>query len=472
MHIDKVSQASATRAGDIIINHPSSISDQLMQQQATTTTMLIMSQQQNHHHQPVVHQGDTLNNSSNSGGILSEGDPFDGSAEPIVYMSDNRMPVMIELSSAIIYIIFAALLLALISILPGIRRKKMTSFVGLATLLVVGTSILLSLDGSYWLTSSLQIYESPYGALTSETISGKLEVNIGLSSTNVTLYGHLKSADSKDYAKTRSDLDATMHNHQEAPQNANSTPASSSTQSIRGDYKLVDYNERFHWDRPERMGAEHEQALRRGLPYPILTITEFLSQDSDGFNWMRQLRQAGYFTSLALYAALASWCLTALIMCVLPIYLPHMMQITGAIMMSSVWIYTLLIESPRSFVIRLGETPMEFEFGHTYVMTFMAGALSMFSGVMMFILQMNKPHDQVTIMDCDNYVKNQRALYGDNGRSPVDLVVSDKDIIRTVPPVSVKSPPIMKNHSVIIPISDIEEKFAQKTNLKAQQEHQ
>lgn len=431
MHIDRVTQTPGSAA----IQYPSSSSDQ-----STLRPAVMMTNQPstNHQQQPTLHL-------AGSGNSLQD-DPFDGSAEPIVYMSDNRMPVMMELSNAIIYIIFAALLLALISILPGIRRKKMTSFVGLSTLLVVGTSILLALDGSYWLTGDLQIYESPYGALTSETISGKLEVNIGLSSTNVTLYGHLKGSGEIGQHAT------SLHYHR-----LNST-------TTRG--KFVDYNERFHWDRPERMGGEHEQALRRGLPYPILTITEFLSQDSDGFNWMRQLRQAGYFTSLALIAALASWCLTAMVMCVLPVYLPHMMQITGALMMSSVWIYTLLIESPRSFVIRLGETPMEFEFGHTYVMTFMAGALSMFSGVMMFVLQMNKPHDQVTIMDCEDYVKNQKTLYG-AGQPDVGLAASAEDIVRTLPQWGTKSPPSkVENPTVIIPIGDIEEKFAPGTNLK------
>jgi dual oxidase maturation factor 1 len=367
------------------------------------------------------------------------GDPFDGSAAPIVYMSDNRMPVIMDTSSAIIYIIFAALLLALISILPGIRRKRMTSFVGLATLLVVGTSILLSLNGTYWLTGTLNIYRSPYGALTSDTITGQLEVNIGLSSTNVTLYGRLVGADDKAQAG---------HHHQGHQEQKTTTSKQAAN--------LVDYNERFHWDSPDRMSLEHDRALRRGLPYPILTITEFLSQDSDGFNWMRQLRQAGYFTSIALYAALASWCLTALVMCMLPVYLPHMMQITGAIMMSSVWIYTLLIESPKSFVIRLGEAPLEFEFGHTYVITFMAGALSMFAGVMMFVLQMNKPHDRMTIMDCDDYVKNQKALYG-NDKITVDVFAPSKKAA-----LNKATPPPMANQNVIIPIGDIEEKFGPK----------
>lgn len=364
-------------------------------------------------------------NMAQSGGENLIGDPFDGSAEPTVYMSENRMPVMLEFSSTIIYIIFAALLLALISILPGVRRTKITSFMGLLTIILVGASILLSIEGSYWLTGELQLYEMPYGALTSETITGKLEVNIGLSSTNVTLIGRLMgllvpSSSAEDVAG-----------------------------SSRSNGKFVDYNERFQWDRPDRMAGEHTEALRRGLPYPILTVTEFLSQDSEGFNWMRQLRQAGYFSSMVLYASLASWCLTVVIMCALPVYLPHMMQITGASMMAAVWIYTMLIHTPKSFVIQLGESPMEFAFGHTYVLTFMAGVLSMFSGVLMLIMQMNKPHESLTIMDCESFSKNRKAFYADDGKLDSNEMAK----------------PTLARHrldSVVIPISDIAEKFAPK----------
>ena len=356
-------------------------------------------------------------NMENATGI--SGDAFDGSAEPIMYMSENRMPVLLEFNSAIIYIIFAALLLALVSILPGIRKTKLTSFLGLSTIILVGASILLALEGSHWLMGSLQVYEVPYGALTTETITGRLEVNIGLSSTNVTLIGRLMGSSSSSATATNDD----------------------------GNLKSVNYNERFNWDQPNRMAEEHVQALRKGLPYPILTITEFLSQDSDGFNWMRQLRRAGYFTSLALKAALASWCLTCIIMCVLPLYLPHMMQITGALLMASVWIYTLLVQSPKSFVIQLRENPIEFAFGHTYVITFVVGAVSMFAGVLLFVLQINKPNSSpFTIMDSEDYARDKSAL---------SAAAYENKFKTNQQQLEEKS----KQTCVMIPIADIEQKF-------------
>lgn len=374
------------------------------------------------------------NNSSNSN---SSDDAFDGSAEPIIYMSDNRMPVMVEFSSAIIYIIFAALILALLFILPGVRKTKITSLLGMLTLLTVGASILLALQGSQWLTGAIQVIDAPYSSLTRDTITGKLEVNIGLSSANVTLLGKLSGLDS-------------------------ATKGLIGRQQQQDIIKSVDYNERFKWDHPDKMFKEHTEALRKGLPYPILTVTEFLSQDSEGFNWTRQLRQAGFYSSLALYTALASWCLMTIVICILPVYLPHMMQITGAFMMSSVWIYTLLIQSPKSFAFQLGGSPIEFAFGYTYVTTFIAGAMSMFAGVLLFAIQMNNPHKQFTIMDSEQFVNDQKALYNNNlvaqqqqqSSFQVDIY-GKKNGQKSIQKV------LNRSDSVIIPIADIEKNFSQ-----------
>lgn len=382
-----------------------------------------------------VSQEQQLNDNNNTISMAidsnSQNDAFDGSAEPTVYMSDNRMPVMIEFNSTIIYIVFAALILALLFILPGVRKTKVTSLLGMLTLLTVGASILLALDGTTWLTGSIQVVDAPYSSLTRDTVTGKLEVNIGLSSANVTLLGRLVGFEER--------FDSSL------------LEAGQQQDVVRN----VDYNERFKWDQPEKMHKEHIEALRKGLPYPILTVTEFLSHDSDGFNWTRQLRQAGFYSSLALYTALASWCLMTVVMCILPVYLPHMMQITGALMMLSVWFYTLFIQSPKSFAFQLGASPIEFAFGYTYVTTFIAGAMSMFAGVLLFAIQLSNPHKQFTIMDSEQFVNDQKALYNNNliesSSSSTSLSNNgDKHSIGKV---------FNRNDSVIIPIADIEKNF-------------
>jgi len=51
------------------------------------------------------------------------------------------------------------------------------------------------------------------------------------------------------------------------------------------------------------MIQEYESALRKGLPYPILTVAEYLSLDEEGFCWGRMYRQAGYFSCISLWYA-------------------------------------------------------------------------------------------------------------------------------------------------------------------------
>ncbi len=45
----------------------------------------------------------------------------------------------------------------------------------------------------------------------------------------------------------------------------------------------------------------YESALRKGLPYPILTVAEYLSLDEEGFCWGRIYRSAGYFSGICLW---------------------------------------------------------------------------------------------------------------------------------------------------------------------------
>ena len=58
------------------------------------------------------------------------------------------------------------------------------------------------------------------------------------------------------------------------------------------------------------MKQEFQRALAKGLPYPILTIAEYLSQDGEGFHWGRSYRLAGYYTGITLWYVLccAGYC--------------------------------------------------------------------------------------------------------------------------------------------------------------------
>lgn len=63
----------------------------------------------------------------------------------------------------------------------------------------------------------------------------------------------------------------------------------------------VDFNERFNWNQANEMGNSYKNALKRGLPYPILTVAEYFSLGQEGFAWGGQYRAAGYYASIWLW---------------------------------------------------------------------------------------------------------------------------------------------------------------------------
>lgn len=58
---------------------------------------------------------------------------------------------------------------------------------------------------------------------------------------------------------------------------------------------------RFEWRGPTQMMDEYRMALKRGLPFPLLTVVEYFAVNSEGFAWGRVYREAGYYTSIFLW---------------------------------------------------------------------------------------------------------------------------------------------------------------------------
>ena len=63
----------------------------------------------------------------------------------------------------------------------------------------------------------------------------------------------------------------------------------------------LDFTCRFEWCGPTQMMDEYRMALKRGLPFPLLTVVEYFAVSSEGFAWGRAYREAGYFTSIFLW---------------------------------------------------------------------------------------------------------------------------------------------------------------------------
>ncbi|VDM93559.1 unnamed protein product [Onchocerca ochengi] len=126
------------------------------------------------------------------------------------------------------------------------------------------TEICLSIHHPSWHQGSIQIC-STYRAFTTDKLDAILGVRMGLKHLNVTL---------------------------------TSVPTS---EKAHHSLDHLEYNERFEFLNVFSMELELEKSLKKGLPYPILKIIEYLSVDRAGFIWGRQYRLAGHYTIYLLW---------------------------------------------------------------------------------------------------------------------------------------------------------------------------
>ena len=136
----------------------------------------------------------------------------------------------------------------------------------------------------------------------------------------------------------------------------------------------INFNERFYWIGPEQMGEEYRRALERGLPYPILTVAGYLSQDDAGFNWSRQYRLAGYYTSILLWLSVGLCGLMFCLHCAAPKYGIYAMQLLGCLLLSTNLTYSTLVpRGDRRLVIPFEGHALTFEFGPSYWLVLAGG---------------------------------------------------------------------------------------------------
>ncbi|GIY76086.1 dual oxidase maturation factor 1 [Caerostris darwini] len=114
--------------------------------------------------------------------------------------------------------------------------------------------------GTEWHVAQATI-SSHYKAFSREKIYADVAVKIGLNSVNITLQA------------------TSIHKRSED----------------------INYNERFRWVGATEMKQEYRDALVKGLPFPLLTIAEYFTQELEGFCWGRRYRLAGYYSYILLW---------------------------------------------------------------------------------------------------------------------------------------------------------------------------
>lgn len=136
----------------------------------------------------------------------------------------------------------------------------------------------------------------------------------------------------------------------------------------------INYNERFYWIEPQQMRQEYQHALERGLPFPILTVVEYLSQDEAGFSWSRQYRLAGYYSSIILWLSVCVCVLMFCLHCAAPKYGIYTMQLLGCLLLLTNLTYAALVpKGEQTLVIPFEGQSLTFKFGWSFWLVLIGG---------------------------------------------------------------------------------------------------
>ncbi|XP_077298544.1 dual oxidase maturation factor 1 mol isoform X2 [Arctopsyche grandis] len=288
-------------------------------------------------------------------------DAFRSDGGPTLYSFNNRTPVTGDVSIITLYVVFATLYFAFLVIFPGIRKERFTTFSTVTLSLFVGTVILVARHGSGWHVATTTV-ESSYRAFSTEKVFARVGAYIGLDHVNVTL------------------LAIPRYNYTPPPD--------------------VEFNERFNWLEPGGMAASYGAALRRGLPFPILTVAEYLSLGQEGFAWGGQYRAAGYYAGILLWVSFASWLLMNLLVVVVPRYGGYLMVGTGCwLLASALGYWALLPACPLSVQLEGGR--LLFTLGWCFWLVIVAGCGCLLAGIIISAVDWMYPHRFSTVIEVD-----------------------------------------------------------------------
>lgn len=292
-------------------------------------------------------------------------DAFRENGGPTLYTSDNRTSVSADRAEVLVYLAFVTLLAAFLAIVPGIRKERATTVVCVVFSLFVGAAILIGVHGSRWHVGEGRT-TTYYKSFSTERLPAVLGVHVGLYSVNVTYVVEAGGNGSAD----------------------------------------IRFNEEFAWPKPTSLRKEYHDALVKGLPFPVLTVLDYLSQpsywtqDAGGFLWGRMYRRAGDWTQLFLWASFAAWLLADVLLCAVPRYGAYCTQLTGALMVLSTIIYgSLLPDMP--LVIPLEGDFLRLSLGWNFWLVLVVGILAIIFGGSMAVVDILYPSKFPTIMEVD-----------------------------------------------------------------------
>ncbi|KAM5235525.1 dual oxidase 2-like [Ctenodactylus gundi] len=268
------------------------------------------------------------------------------------FYADPKPNFPMDTALAVIITIFLTALVTFIVILPGIRGKtRLFWLLRVVTSLFIGAAVLAVNFSSEWSVGRVSA-NTTYKAFSAQRISAEVGLRIGLGGVNITLTG---------------------------------TPVQQLNETI-------DYNEEFTWHLGRNYAEEYAQALRKGLPNPVLYLAEKFSPRSP-CGLYEQYRLAGHYASAMLWVAFLCW-LLANVMLSMPVlvYGGHMLLATGGFQLLALFFFSTVASFTPPCPLRLGTAVLHIHHGPAFWVTLATGLLCVLLGLIMAVAHRLLPH--------------------------------------------------------------------------------
>ncbi|XP_075711305.1 dual oxidase maturation factor 2 [Rhinoderma darwinii] len=250
----------------------------------------------------------------------------------------------------IVIIVFLVFALSFILIIPGIRGKARLSwtcrviislFIGVVTVVVNFTS-----DWEVGSVNAVTTYKSFSNAM----VNADIGIHVGLNGVNITLKGN------------------PIHQMNET----------------------IDYNEQFLWSFGSNFNEYYNEALRRGLPNPILYVAEKFTQ-YDACGLLDQYRISGHYASACMWVAFCSWIICNILFSMsVFIYGAYMILVTAAFILFSLISFST-VRNVSLCNIQFGSESLKAQFGGSFWLSLATGLLCFIIGITLIVLNLCVP---------------------------------------------------------------------------------
>ncbi|CAD5222372.1 unnamed protein product [Bursaphelenchus xylophilus] len=309
----------------------------------------------------------------------------------------------INVRTVIIFLLFVLPYISFLMILPGVREKRVISFVTITIQLLVGILIIASLRLPYWSVGDT-VMVSQLKAFSTQRHEAKIGLRVGLKSINITMRSVFSGA---------------------------SLLEDNSLKPIAADAQLY-INEKFTLNGVKDMVTEARAAYEEGLPYPVLKVLEYFRIGEDSFDFGMKYRQAGHYAGALIWFGFALWVWQTVLLLFLPHHYSKVGILCGIAVLIGDIIYAIMTPEPLNIPFMgkdAGTVFLSTAFGTSFYLSLSAGIISILFNLTLSVLQYIRVYTLSTLLSSSmDETVGPKCRYG-RDVVPVDEFVTSHRVL-------------------------------------------